>query len=73
MGLNALTADEVDAGDCGQPIDEEDWYTVYSFPAGTYMMPSASLFFYFQDDVSVMDQLDSRWETFCTYHVWKKQ
>ncbi|KAJ8618121.1 hypothetical protein MRB53_014307 [Persea americana] len=38
----------VDAGDCGQPIDEEDWYTVYSFPAGTYMMPSTSLFLYFQ-------------------------
>ncbi|KAJ8619961.1 hypothetical protein MRB53_028490 [Persea americana] len=51
-----------------RPIDERDWYTVYSFPTGTYMMPSASLFLYFQDDVLVMDQLDARWETFCVYH-----
>ncbi|XP_058085027.1 (S)-coclaurine N-methyltransferase-like isoform X1 [Magnolia sinica] len=38
-----------------EPIDEEDWYSEYVFPAGTLIMPSASFFLYFQDDVSVVN------------------
>eukprot|EP00268_Persea_americana_P004836 TRINITY_DN1156_c3_g1_i4.p1 TRINITY_DN1156_c3_g1~~TRINITY_DN1156_c3_g1_i4.p1 ORF type:complete len:360 (+),score=68.93 TRINITY_DN1156_c3_g1_i4:267-1346(+) len=38
-----------------EPIDEDDWYTEFAFPAGTFIMPSASFLLYFQDDVSVMD------------------
>ncbi|KAJ8649897.1 hypothetical protein MRB53_002920 [Persea americana] len=38
-----------------EPIDEDDWYAEFVFPAGTYIMPSASFLLYFQDDVSVMD------------------
>ncbi|KAJ8649901.1 hypothetical protein MRB53_002924 [Persea americana] len=38
-----------------EPIDEDDWYTEYVFPAGTMIIPSASFLLYFQDDVSVVD------------------
>ncbi|OVA04485.1 Mycolic acid cyclopropane synthase [Macleaya cordata] len=39
-----------------EPIDEDDWYTEYIFPAGTMIIPSASFFLYFQDDLSVENQ-----------------
>nr|Q5C9L6.1 RecName: Full=(S)-coclaurine N-methyltransferase; Short=TfCNMT [Thalictrum flavum subsp. glaucum]AAU20766.1 (S)-coclaurine N-methyltransferase [Thalictrum flavum subsp. glaucum]ANY58203.1 CNMT [synthetic construct] len=38
-----------------EPIDEDDWFTEYVFPAGTMIIPSASFFLYFQDDVSVVN------------------
>ncbi|OVA08389.1 Mycolic acid cyclopropane synthase [Macleaya cordata] len=38
-----------------EPIDEDDWFTEYIFPAGTLTLSSASLLLYFQDDVSVVD------------------
>ncbi|KAK9131284.1 hypothetical protein Sjap_011771 [Stephania japonica] len=38
-----------------EPIDEDDWYTEYVFPAGTMIIPSANLLLYFQDDVTVMN------------------
>ncbi|KAL5972708.1 hypothetical protein ACLOJK_039513 [Asimina triloba] len=37
-----------------EPIDKDDWYTEYVFPAGTMVIPSASFLLYFQDDVSVV-------------------
>ncbi|PIA42969.1 hypothetical protein AQUCO_02000431v1 [Aquilegia coerulea] len=38
-----------------EPLDEDDWFTEYVFPAGTMIIPSASFFLYFQDDVSVVN------------------
>ncbi|KAK9081471.1 hypothetical protein Syun_030795 [Stephania yunnanensis] len=38
-----------------QPIDEDDWYTEYVFPAGTMIIPSTNLLLYFQDDVTVIN------------------
>ncbi|OVA08391.1 Mycolic acid cyclopropane synthase [Macleaya cordata] len=38
-----------------EPVDEDDWFTEYVFPAGTLTVSSASLLLYFQDDVSVVD------------------
>nr|AJD20224.1 coclaurine N-methyltransferase [Sinopodophyllum hexandrum] len=37
------------------PLDEDDWFTDYVFPAGTMIIPSASFLLYFQDDVSVVN------------------
>ncbi|RZC68171.1 hypothetical protein C5167_031428 [Papaver somniferum] len=39
-----------------EPVDAEDWYTNYIFPAGTLTLSSASMLLYFQDDVSVVNQ-----------------
>ncbi|KAF9616966.1 hypothetical protein IFM89_033036 [Coptis chinensis] len=38
-----------------EPLDEDDWFTEYVFPAGTVIIPSASFLLYFQDDVSVVN------------------
>ncbi|OVA04486.1 Mycolic acid cyclopropane synthase [Macleaya cordata] len=38
-----------------EPIDEDDWYTEYFFPAGTLTLISSFFLLYFQDDVSVVD------------------
>ncbi|XP_058085960.1 (S)-coclaurine N-methyltransferase-like [Magnolia sinica] len=38
-----------------EPLDEDDWYTEYVFPAGTMIIPSSSFLLYFQDDVSVVN------------------
>ncbi|KAF5176163.1 (S)-coclaurine N-methyltransferase [Thalictrum thalictroides] len=38
-----------------EPLDEDDWFTEYVFPAGTMIIPSASFLIYFQDDVSVVN------------------
>nr|6GKV_A Chain A, Coclaurine N-methyltransferase [Coptis japonica]6GKV_B Chain B, Coclaurine N-methyltransferase [Coptis japonica]6GKY_A Chain A, Coclaurine N-methyltransferase [Coptis japonica]6GKY_B Chain B, Coclaurine N-methyltransferase [Coptis japonica] len=38
-----------------EPLDDDDWFTEYVFPAGTMIIPSASFFLYFQDDVSVVN------------------
>ncbi|KAF9616969.1 hypothetical protein IFM89_033039 [Coptis chinensis] len=37
------------------PLDEDDWFTEYVFPAGTVIVPSTSFLLYFQDDVSVVN------------------
>ncbi|XP_058093287.1 pavine N-methyltransferase-like [Magnolia sinica] len=36
-------------------IDDDDWHTDLFFPSATFIMPSASLLLYFQEDVSVVD------------------
>ncbi|KAF5202584.1 (S)-coclaurine N-methyltransferase [Thalictrum thalictroides] len=38
-----------------EPLNEDDWITEYIFPAGTFIISSASFFLYFQDDVSVVN------------------
>ncbi|KAK9101445.1 hypothetical protein Scep_024875 [Stephania cephalantha] len=38
-----------------EPLDEDDWFTEYIFPAGTMIIPSANFLLYFQDDVTVVN------------------
>ncbi|KAK9081560.1 hypothetical protein Syun_030884 [Stephania yunnanensis] len=38
-----------------EPLDEDDWFTEYIFPAGTMIIPSSNFLLYFQDDVTVVN------------------
>ncbi|KAF5175833.1 (S)-coclaurine N-methyltransferase, partial [Thalictrum thalictroides] len=56
------------------PLDEDDWFAEYVFPAGTMITPSASFFLYFQDDVSVVNHWTLSGKHFSrTHEEWLKR